>query len=87
MKGHDQMSPQEESTATPEELLSWAVNLYEDTKTWPSKRFRLQTSGAGGNSRLLIRSAAYKAQIRYGGEVVEVIPMRSAFTGRAKGPS
>jgi hypothetical protein len=59
-----------ESTWTAEEAMAWA----RSKKNWPTRRFRVEGSYAG-NSRLLPKKLAERTREKYGGKLVEVIPL------------
>ena len=61
-----------------EMLLKMAEHWYKERGVWPLRRYRLE-SEEHGNSRLLSMYFASKAQYRFGGKIVEVIPTREHF--------
>lgn len=59
-----------ESSWTAEQALAWA----RTKKRWPARRFRVEGSHAG-NSRLLPKKLAVATRSKYGGVLVELIPL------------
>lgn len=67
-----------EAMMTREEAIAWAEELYDNTREWPSNRFRVEES-AVGPSRLITSAEADRMQKKYGGKVVELIPSHKQY--------
>lgn len=73
-----------ESMWTREQAIEWAEGRFDRSRTWTSRRFRVEESPAGKSS-LLSRYGAEKAKVSYGGRIVEVIPDRLAYLEEFQG--